>query len=134
MPSATFSAVREALATAVANTDGIKTTREQVPDSISDWPCAVIQPAPGDFLVYSEALGDVAGYLFYVTLYIGGDVIAAQRTLDGLLAATGVRAAVNGTLGGVVADAEISVARGYRAEQIDTARYVVCDLPVRVMC
>lgn len=134
MPSPTFSQVREALATAVGNTAGIKAVREHEADSITITPCAEIRPAPGDFLVYSEAFGDIAGYLFYVTIYIAGDSVAAQKTLDDLLAATGVRQAVNGTLGGLVADAEISTARNYRGEQIDEARYVVCDLPVKVMC
>ena len=135
MASPTLSEVRAALAAALANVAGIKKVHEFVPDSISDSPCAEVQPAPGDFLVYSEAFGDIAGYLFYITVYApGADAIAAQKLLDPLLAASGIRASVNGTLGGVVADAEISLARNYRSETIDSIRYVVCDLPVKVMC
>jgi len=138
MASASFSAVRAALQARVATVAGIKKVHEFVSDSIADSPCAVVQPAPGDFLVYSEAMDDIAGYLLYVTLYVpGADAVNGQKLLDPFLAKAGagsVYAAVNGTLGGLVADAGISVARNYRAEQFDEARYIVVDFPVKVMC
>jgi len=138
MASASFSAVRTALQARVATVSGLKAVHEFVPDSFSATPAAVVQPAPGDFLAYSEALDDIAGYQLYVTIFVeAADAVAAQRALDAFLAKAGtssVYAAVNGTLGGVVADAGINVARNYRAETIDSVRYIAVDFPVRVMC
>jgi len=138
MASASFSAVRTALQARVANVSGLKAVHEFVPDSYSITPAAVVQPAPGDFLAYSEALDDIAGYQFYVTITVAApDAVTAQKALDPFLAKAGassIYAAVVGNLGGTVADTLVNVARNYRAEKVDDIRYVSVDIPVRVMC
>lgn len=134
--TATLSQVREALATAVEAVPGLLAVHPMVPDSISA-PCAVVQPAPGDFLRFRPTFDDCVDYLLLVTVYVpGADALSGQTALDSFLAPSGsssVAAAVNGTLGGVVSSASCRFARNYRAEQWDEQRYIAVDFPVEVM-
>jgi hypothetical protein len=134
--TATLTDVREALAAAVGTIAGLLKVYDKVPDSMSA-PCAIVQPAPGDFLRFRPTMGDtVADYLMLVTVYVpGADAVNGQVALDPYLAATGassVTAAVNGTLGGLVSSAVNNYARNYRAETWDEQRYIAVDFPVEV--
>jgi hypothetical protein len=137
--TATFSAVREALAGQVrGNVAGLLQVLDRPAASVSA-PSAVVQPAPGDFLLNPVMGQDDCDYLFLVTLYVsGGDVEAGQVALDGFLAVSGpssIMAAVNsdGTLGGVVSSARCNRARGYRFERHDEQEFIAVDFPVEVM-
>lgn len=136
--SATFTQVIEALAAQVGNVSGLLKVHDKVPDSLSA-PCAVIQPAPGDFLHYSPTMGDdTVDVILLVSIYVpGADAINGQAALNPYLAKAGassVYAVINadGTLGGVVSNALCSFARNYRAEQWDEQRYIAVDFPVQV--
>lgn len=135
--AATFTQVIEALAARVETVPGFLAVHEMVPDSLSA-PCAVVQPAPGDFLRYRPTSDDTTvDMLLLVTVYVPGlDAVAGQKALNPFLAASGpssVYAAVNGTLGGVVSSASCRFARNYRAETWDEQRYIAVDFPVEVM-
>lgn len=138
--TATLSQVRVRLAAQVANLPGLLQALPTVPDKLSA-PCAIVQPAPGDFLRFRPAFDDTVDYLLLVTIYVPapvGSVNDAQELLDPYLAPSGeasVYAAVNadGTLGGLVSSAKCNYARNYRAETWDEARYIGVDFPVEVM-
>lgn len=137
--AATLSATRAAIQARLATISAFVGTHAEVPDQINV-PCAVVQPAPGDFIAYDPALGDDVNYAFYITIYAQGtDAVAGQKELDAFLAPSGsssVRTAVNGTLGGVVASASCGNARNYRHVILageTQLRYIVCDIPVTVM-
>jgi hypothetical protein len=135
--TATLTQVRMALAAQLANVPGLLQVLDKVPDSLSA-PCAVVQPAPGDFLRFRPVMdGTVADYLMLVTVYVPGtDAANGQLLLDPYLAPSGassISAAVNGTLGGLVASAVNNFARNYRAETWDEQRYIAVDFPVEVM-
>lgn len=136
--TATFTEVIEALAGQVADVPGLRQVLSMVPDSLTA-PCAIIQPAPGDFLRFRPTFDDVVDYLLLVTIYVpGADAVNGQKALNPYLAPSGeasVYAAINadGTLGGVVSSASCLFARNYRAEQWDEQRYIAVDFPVQVM-
>jgi hypothetical protein len=134
--TATLSEVREALAEQVRTVPGLLAVHDRVPDSMSA-PCAVVQPAPGDFLQFRPTFDDAANYLLLVTVYVpGADAVNGQLALGPFLAPSGassITAAVNGTLGGVVSSAVNNFARNYRAETWDEQRYIAVDFPVQVM-
>lgn len=135
--SATFTEVIEALAGQLETVPGFLRVHDMVPDSLSA-PCAVVQPAPGDFLRFKPTFDDTTvDYLLLVTVYVpGADAVAGQTALNPYLAPSGassVYAAVNGTLGGVVSSAVCNFARNYRAETWDEQRYIAVDFPVQVM-
>lgn len=139
MATATFSQARAAVGAAVRNrVTGLLQVLDLVPDSVAA-PSAVVQPAPGDFLLNPILGENGCDYLFLVTLYLpGADVEAGQTLLDGYLAPTGassVMAAINAdpSLGGVVSSAKCNRARNYRAEQHDEQRFICVDFPVEVM-
>lgn len=135
--SATLSQVRAGIAERVGTVPGFLQVLDKVPDSMSA-PCAVVQPAPGDFLMFAPAMGgDVVTYLMLVTVYVpGADAANGQELLDPYLVPSGtysIAAAVNGTLGGLVSSASCRFARNYRAETWDEQRYICVDFPVEVM-
>lgn len=135
--SATFTEVIEALAARVATVPGLLAVHDKVPDSLAA-PCAVVQPAPADFLHFNPTMDDdTVTYLLIVSVYVpGADAVNGQVALNPYLAKTGessVHAAVNGTLGGVVSSASCRFARNYRAETWDEQRYIAVDFPVEVM-
>lgn len=135
---ALFSAVRTALASRAQTVDGIKQALAREPDSIGATPCAIVRPAPGDTVDYLVSMGDdECGYLLVVSVYVQSVAEgAAQDVMDAFILPTGassVRAAINGTLGGVVRDATVTAARNYRTEERDEARYLVVDFVVQVM-
>lgn len=137
MASPDFVTVWDALAARVAAAQGIADVADRVPDSITATPAAVVQPGDGDFVIYDQALGDIGGYEFVITLYTpGADVRAGQVALLPFLAYGGnssIRAAVNGTLGSVVSNARVRTARNWRSVEIDSIRYICVDLPVEVL-
>jgi hypothetical protein len=138
--TATLSEVRVALAGTVANLPGLLQVHVTVPDKISP-PCAIIQPAPGDFLRFRPTFDDVVDYLMLVSIYVPGavGVVAdSQELLDLYLAPSGthsVYAVINAdsTLGGLVSSVTCNYARNYRAEMWDEARHIGVDFPVGVM-
>lgn len=135
--TATFTEVIEALAGRVETLPGLLQVHPMVPDSLSA-PCAVIQPAPGDFLHYAPTQGDdTVDIILIVSIYVpGADAINGQKALNPYLAKSGassMHAAINGTLGGVVSSASCLFARNYRAETWDEQRYIAVDFPVQVM-
>ena len=139
MAIVTLSQVRTALVARVSTLPDLLQVHATVPDKIVP-PCAVIQPAPGDFLMFSPTMGsDVVNYLMVVSIYVPapvGTAADAQEALDPYLAPEGdysVTAVLNGTLGGLVSSASCLFARNYRAETWDEGRYVAADFPVQVM-
>ena len=119
---------------------GLLQVHATVPDKLSS-PCALVQPAPGDFLMFRPTLDDVVNYILLVSIYVSapiGSAADAQELLDPYLAPSGdhsVVAAIHGdsTLGGIVASASCNYARNYRSETWDEARYIAVDFPVQVM-
>jgi hypothetical protein len=115
---AVLSDVRTALAAAVDNVPGLRATG-QMSGEINP-PVAVIVPARGTFISYSETFEQnvVDMSLEIVLLVSYADERAGQLLLDGYLSATGassVRAAIaaDPTLGGVVDWATLEQADGY---------------------
>ena len=136
--TATLVQVRDALAAVVGTVDGLLAVHGKVPDSMAA-PCAIVQPAPGDFLMFRPTMdgGSTTNYLMLVTVYVpGADAVNGQLALDPYLAPSGaqsITAAVNGTLNGLVSSAVNNFARNYRAETWDEQRYIAVDFPVQVM-
>lgn len=136
--AASFSACRDGVAERLQTVSGLKKALAQIDDKVSDTPCAMVGPAPGDFVSYDPVMDtDDCDYALLVTVYVSAqNAVEAQQQIDAFLAPTGptsIRAAINGRLGNLVANAKCTVGRNYRAEEIDGVRYLAIDFPVLVM-
>jgi hypothetical protein len=122
----------------VAAVTGMVAAYDQVPDNLAP-PCAVVQPGPGDFIAFDPSMAsESVDYRVYVTLFApAADMPSAQNVLYGFLAPSGagsVRAAITGTstAGISVAVEKATAIRPVTNEE--GARYLACDVVLRVHC
>lgn len=132
---AVLSDVRNALAAAIDNVPGLRATG-QMSGEINP-PVAVVVPAPGPFISYSETfeLNVVDIALEVVLLVSYADERAGQLLLDGYLSATGtssVRAAITAdpTLGGVADYCVLETAADYGLIEWAGVQYLGARLAV----
>ena len=117
MPQPTFTAVRQALAAYITTNTGLRATADRF-GSISP-PMAVILPATGTFITYSDTMDGSCGITLRAVLLVSeASSTQGQDTLDPYLSVTGsqsIYAALqkDPTLGGVVSYAVIREATGY---------------------
>lgn len=134
----TIAAIRDALAARVATLTAVRTTQEWGgPFNVSGSAAvAVVEKGQTTYDAAFSGQGDAP--TFTVTLLVPKDRIGQGR-LDEFCdltagSATSVRTAVNGTLGGVVADARVVTDSGYRDYEIsESETYLGCEFTVAVM-
>lgn len=132
---AVLSDVRTALAAAIDNVPGLRALAQM--SGQIDPPVAVVVPAPGPFISYSETFElNVADIALEVILLVSyADERAGQLLLDGYLSATGaqsVRAAITAdpTLGSVVDYAVLTEASDYGLIEWAGVQYLGARLAV----
>lgn len=129
--------VREALAaTIVAGEIPGLTVYAYMPDVINA-PAAVVMPGPGDFYTFKTSF-DSSDVTLEVWLMVQrGQDQQSSNDLDDLMSEDGpsVYAAIaaNHTLGGVVDDAEVTVARSWGTYSVGSLSYLAARLAVEIM-
>lgn len=120
----------------VRNVQGMGETYDLEPDSITP-PCAVVGLPSGDFIAYDPSVGsESCDYMLTVTVYVpAADMPSGQRALFPFLRPAGptsVRAAVAGYSSTLGVSYAVGQATNIRGLTVDTARYLACDLTVKV--
>lgn len=131
----TLTQVRQAIGTqlqTIANLNVYLTVEGQV-----TVPAAVVAPATEGAIDYDTSMSGTTDYNLVITLLVSrADETAGQNALDAYVDPTGassVHAAVNGTLGGLVDDANVGRASRYGNFNYAGVDYFGCEFPVQVM-
>jgi hypothetical protein len=136
MTQLTFGAVRQALASYLTNTIGLRATANRL-GQVSP-PTAVILPVTGTFIRYSVTFDAETDYMLRAVVLVSeGDSASGQDTLDGYLSVTGtssVWAAVQAdpTLGQQVSYAAVVEASSYGIQNWNGVDYLGASLIVNV--
>lgn len=136
--AASVTAVREALAAALATVEGLR-PHAFIPDNIVP-PAAIIAPAQGTFLTYDSSFsGGSDDMRFIIQLLVStASDRAGQENLDAYLAAAGdksVKAAVEDdpSLGGIVDSVAVAEASNYGKVSLEGTEYFGCEFAVEVL-
>jgi hypothetical protein len=132
---ATLTQIREAIATRLQTISGLNVS-PTVTGQITP-PAAVVAPATESPVDYDTSLSGTTDYHLVITLLVSrADETAGQNNLDPYVDPTGansVHAAVNGTLGGLVDDANVGAAGRYGNINYNAVDFYGCEFPVTVM-
>jgi hypothetical protein len=100
-------------------------------------PHAIVAPATEGAVDYDTSMSGTTDYSLVITLLVSrADETAGQNSLDAYVDPTGansVHAAVNGTLGGIVDDANVGRASRYGNFNYAGIDFYGCEFPVTVM-
>jgi hypothetical protein len=134
--TATLEDILTDIAARITPVTGIGQVYDREPDSITP-PCAVVGLPGGDFIAYDPSMhSEACDYLLAVTLYVpAADMPSGQKALFPLLrpsGATSVRAAIAGYSQPLGVSYTVGQATNLRQVVVDSARYVSCDITVRV--
>jgi hypothetical protein len=136
MAQPTFAAVRQAVATYLTTSIGLRATANRF-GAISP-PMAVIAPVTGSLIRYAQTFDSETDYsLRAIILVSEGDSAGGQDTLDAYLSPTGalsVHAAVqlDPTLTGAVSYCAVVEATGYGLQNWNGVDYLGCSLVLTV--
>lgn len=134
--TATLEDILADVADRVRNVAGIGEVLDLEPDSITP-PCAIVGLANSEFLDYSASIhSESCDYLLAVTVYVpAADMPSGQRALFPFLRPAGptsVRAAVAGKSPVLDVSYAVQQATNLRQVVVDNARYLACDINVKV--
>jgi hypothetical protein len=132
---ATLTQIREAIGARLATIADLNVSATVVGQITP--PCAIVAPAAEGAVDYDTSMSGTTDYNLVITLFVSrADDPSGQNTLDAYVDPTGtssIHAAVNGTLGGLVDDANVGRASRYGNFNYAGIDYFGCEFPVQVM-
>jgi hypothetical protein len=134
---ADISAIADAIATRVRTITALTNRTSAFGKDFADPPWAIVVPSPGDFITFDSSMARGSDDLTFIikVVVLAGDDRASQDALTTYLDTSGsgsIKAAVDGTLGGVVSFATVTAARNYGEVQWAGVQYNGCEFVVEV--
>jgi hypothetical protein len=136
MPQPSFPAVRQAIATYLTTTLGLRATANRF--GAVNPPMAVIAPVQGSLIRYAQTFDGETDYSLRAVLLVSeGDSASGQDAMDAYLSPAGtssVHAAIqqDPTLGGAVSWCAVTEATGYGLQNWNGTDYLGCSLVLNI--